>query len=263
VRSGTLAGALHYNQLVQKTFFGPQIINPRLQRTPTTGNYVIAAYVHGGAAGGGGAGGAAKDEKVIMIADLDFISNQFFEIRKRGIQGLDFDNVTFFMNCIDMLVGDDSFIALRNRRVKHRTLQTVEARTREYVERRTEEETQAGFEAQRALMAAQESLDEKVRQVKQRTDLDEQTKEIMARNLQEVETRRLEALKATIDGEKDAKIQRSKETVETQIRSIQGGIKLLAGLLPPIPILIVGVIIFVRRRKREKEGAAAARRLRG
>jgi len=263
VRSGTLAGALHYNQLVQKTFFGPQIINPRLQRTPTTGNYVIAAYVHGGAAGGGGAGGAAKDEKVIMIADLDFISNQFFEIRKRGIQGLDFDNVTFFMNCIDMLVGDDSFIALRNRRVKHRTLQTVEARTREYVERRTEEETQAGFEAQRALMAAQESLDEKVRQVKQRADLDEQTKEIMARNLQEVETRRLEALKATIDGEKDAKIQRSKETVETQIRSIQGGIKLLAGLLPPIPILIVGVIIFVRRRKREKEGAAAARRLRG
>jgi ABC-2 type transport system permease protein len=263
VRSGTLSGALHYNQLVQKTFFGPQIATPKVSRNPTTGNYAIAAYVHGVSAGRGRAADGAKDLKVIMIADLDFISNQFFEIRKRGIQGFDFDNVTFFLNCIDMLVGDDSFIALRNRRVKHRTLQTVEAKTREYIERRAKEEQDAGREAQRALMAAQERLDEKVRQVKMRTDLDEQTKEIMARNLQEVESRRLEAMKATITGEKDAKIQRSKESMEAQIRSIQGGIKLLAGLAPPVPILIVGIVVFLRRKKREKEGAAAARRLRG
>jgi ABC-2 type transport system permease protein len=263
VRTGTMSGALHYDQLVQKSFFGPQIVTPRDRRQQTTVDYPIAAYVRGKPIAATNPGGSNKNVEVIAIMDLDFISNQFFEIRKRGVEGLNFDNVTFFLNCIDMLVGDDSFITLRSRRVKHRTLETVEAKTREYVERRSAEERDAGMEAQRALMQAQESLDEKVREVRKRTDLDEQTKEIMARNLQEVESRRLEAMKASIAGEKDAKVQRSKENMEGQIRTIQSGIKLLAGLAPPVPILVVGVVVFLRRRKREKEGAAAARRLRG
>jgi ABC-2 type transport system permease protein len=265
INTGTMCGALPYEEYVQRSFFGTQIVNPRSLRRPTTHAFTLAAHIRGSGGSSGDAGSDAAKGKlnVIVVADLDLVSNQFFEIRRRGIEGFNFDNVTFILNCIDMLAGDDSFIALRSRRVKHRTLETLEARTREFVEKRATDEQEAQLDAQRALAKAQGRLDQKVREVRLRTDLDDQTKEIMARNLQEVESRRFEAEKASIDAEMSAKIQRSKENTETQIRGIQGGIKLLAGLAPPVPIFIVGIVVFLRRKKREREGAAAARRLRG
>ncbi|MCB0314387.1 MAG: hypothetical protein KDH84_14190, partial [Calditrichaeota bacterium] len=161
-----------------------------------------------------------------------------------------------------MLVGDESFIALRNRRVKHRTLETVEAQLQEYVQQRAQDEQQAESEAQLALNEAQQRLEERVREVQMRSDLDAQTKQIMAENIREVEQRRFNVLQTNIDAEKEAKIAASKERMEARIRGIQNGIKTLAVLLPPIPVIIIGIMIFIRRRRREAEGTLAVRRLR-
>jgi ABC-2 type transport system permease protein len=220
--------------------------------------------VSGGDRAADPAKGQSTDKKnidVIVVADLDLISDQFFQIRQIGAGNLIFDNVTFFLNAIDTLVGDDSFVALRSRRPKHRTLERVGAQTRRFIDQRTADEDQARTDAEEALKAAQARLDARVKEIQGRDDLDTQAKEIMARNVSEVENRRLQVLQANIEAERDAKISASEENMEAQIRRIQNTIKTFAILLPPVPVFLLGVAIFVRRAKREREGAIAARRL--
>jgi ABC-2 type transport system permease protein len=272
LKSGQVSGAFVYFQMVQRSFLGVQL-NRNLPHRPDGRDYILAAQVRSDGAADSGEtdegdesteenSGDSGSVNVIVVADVDFISEQFFEIRRMGVGNLNFDNVTFFLNAIDVLVGDESFIALRNRRSRHRTLERVEASTRDFIERRTREEEEAEAEAEQALQNAQQRLNEKVQEVRDRPDLDARTKQIMAQNLQEVENRRFEVLKTNIERDKEAKIARSKENMEAQIRQIQSGIRTFAVLLPPIPVFALGVWIFVRRQKREREGARAARRLR-
>ena len=205
---------------------------------------------------------ATGDIDIIVVADLDFISEQFFQIREQAPGGLNFDNITFFLNAMDTLLGEDAFIDLRSRRARHRTLERVEAQTAEYIEQRTADEQQAEADAETALTEAQQRLNDRVAELQGRADIDAQTRQIMVRNLEEVENRRLEVLSANIETEKDTRIQASRENMEAQIRRIQTSIKTFAILLPPVPVVMLGIAIFIRRKRREREGAAAADRLR-
>ena len=286
LRSGSVSGTNGYFSLVRGSPYGPQV-NPSPPRRQDDDDYILAARVRfvgpetpvtSQSAGGDPEPDVDEETEesvevddlsvdpagevdIIVVADLDFVSEQFFAIRQQAPGGLNFDNITFFLNAMDTLLEEDSFIDLRSRRARHRTLERVEAQTAEYIQQRTAEERQAEEDAEQALTDAQQRLNDRVEELQARTDIDAQTKQIMVQNLEEVENRRLSVLSTNINTEKDTRIQASRENMESQVRQIQTSIKTFAILLPPIPVIVLGVVIFARRQRREREGAVAARRL--
>ncbi len=244
------SGLSRIDQLVERSPFGVSI-NQDAPHNPDNGNHVLAARIQGK--------GSTGPLNAIVIADADLMSEQFFELRRHGVENLNFDNVAFLLNCVDQLAGDPSFIALRKRRPRQRTLEAVEARTRTYEAQRLHESEQAEVLAAQRLKEAQARLDRAVSEVERRPDLDDQTKEVMIANLKTAETRRLEVARANINDEKQRQIEDSRAEMENSIRGIQNTIKLLAVVLPPIPAFIVFLIVSIRRVRRERIGVPVDR----
>jgi ABC-2 type transport system permease protein len=247
LETGAESGVVRWESMVRRSMFGVTM-NQNLKYNPEKDRQVLAARIQGR--------GREGPVNAIVIADADLMGEQFFELRRRGIEDLNFDNVTFLLNAVDTLAGDPSFITLRKRRPRHRVLEAVEARTRVYEARRREETRQAEAIADQRLAEAQARLDRAVAEVRMRADLDDQTKQIMISNLESVENRRLTVARASIEDEKQRQIENSRAEMENSIRGIQNTIKLLAVALPPIPAFLLFLLVSARKLRRERIGAA-------
>jgi len=268
LRTSNGGGTERWDELVRPGLFGNSL-NRNRPHIPTGEAYTLAARVQGPAAPEPPAPGdeAAQADKssshpaelhAVVIADLDLISDRFFEIRASrpaDYEFLDFDNVTFVLNCVDVLTGDDSFVALRKRRPRHRTLSALEAQTKTYIAQSEKEEKGAEEDAKKQRERAQKHLDDEVKKVRDSKDYDERTKAIMLGNLEEVENRRLEVNKANIEDAKRSKIKQSKANKERAIQSIQNRIRVMAVVVPPLPALILGCLVYGIRLGRENRGA--------
>ncbi len=240
------SGTVRFDDLVQRSMFGGMAMNPEPRRTKSEDPEALALRVKG-------------KVNAVVVADVDLMGEQFFELRRRGVENLNFDNVTFLLNAVDQLAGDTSFIALRKRRPRHRTLEAVEARTRAYEQQRLQEMRQAEAVADAKLKEAQARLDKAVKEIEQRADLDEQAKQVLISNVQAVEQRRFTVARTTIEDEKQRQIDISRADMENSIRGIQNTIKLMAVALPPIPALVLFLFVSVRRLARERIGVSADR----
>jgi ABC-2 type transport system permease protein len=242
--TGTSSGTLRWNQIVQRTMFGTSMVQGQ-PHNPSGKTAVVAARVG----------------NAIVFADADMIGEQFFDIRKSGVEYLNLDNVTLALNAIDDLAGEKNFISLRKRRPRHRTLEAVEARTRQYEQQRDVEMQQAATIAAQRLKEAQARLDQAVAGIEGRQDLDDQAKQIMISSVQSAENRRLQVARTNIEDERQRQLENARAAMESSIRGIQNTIKLLAVALPPIPAFILFIVMSIRKLAREQARIAPERRV--
>ncbi len=258
--SGEANGIVRKSELFQMDFFGtgPQL-NPSARHERRNADLLLAARVQGKPAEG-----QTKGVNVIYVADLDMVSNQFFQIRRQYTdQNLSFDNVTFVLNCIDTLAGDESLIELRKRRPILRKLTAVEDAQRAFEDKWTQEKDKAEADAADALKDAQGRLDQTVAKIKDDAALDEQAKEVKIVEVQQVEQRKLENEKAKIEEQKKRKLEEAshdRDAARHVIHSVyRWGALGLSVLLP----MLLGVVTFLRRNSRAAAIVPAARRVGG
>lgn len=267
LRTNASGGTLSFNDVAQQSMMGPSGINPQRPHFRSSNAYTLAARIQGRPAAEAPPVAEKGKEKekteppkaaevhAIAIADLDVISEQFFMLRRQRAENLDLDNVTFVLNCVDVLAGDDAFVALRKRRPKHRTLTYLESQNKAFFEKRQDETKAAEDEAKGQLDTLQKRLDKEVEAVRVNKEMDERTKEIRVLQLQEIANRRLDVDKANIEDVKRKKLLEIKAVTEQAIRATQNGVRAGAMILPPLPPLFVGLFVLGLRLRRENQGA--------
>jgi len=251
-------GITRKSSIFQQSLFGMQLNpNPRRERRNT--DLAIAARSQGKPAEG-----KAKGVDVIYIADLDLVSNQFFQLRRQmSDPNLRFDNVTFVLNCIDTLAGDESLIELRKRRPILRKLDAVELAQREFEDRWNKEKEEAEGAAEAALTEAQGRLDEAVRRISDDAGLDEQAKEVKIVEVRQVEQRKLENEKARIDEQKQRRLEEATHDRNAARRSVHATYQSVALLLSVSPGLLLGLLVLARRASRAAAIVPQSRRIGG
>ncbi|EDL60102.1 Gldg family protein [Gimesia maris] len=254
LKTGPNSGLLEWGQITSP-FFNSVRITQEPPRVIDKYGHVLAAHITSTDKS------PVKDINVIFVADADLISDELFNIRERQAFGLKIDNVTFLLNCVDQLAGDDSYIKLRKRRSKLRTLTLVERETSVFVKERNAEREKATENAEEKLKEARDRLKAERDKIIKDTTIDGNTKQQMLRMAEENESRRLEVDEANIEREKQRQIEKIKAQTERQIRTIEDRIRWYAILFPPFPAILLGICFLFFRMKNENQNISPDRRL--
>jgi ABC-2 type transport system permease protein len=300
VTNGAISGAYPFNKFMENR---GDLNKLKQDRGPVSGEKIIAARIQGknkqnepqkmaddksaddksaeAAKSEDKSKDAAADKKqrdgmhVVYVSDIDCLSDEFVSIRQRRDERLPFrfDNVTFVLNVLDSLAGDERFIPIRSRKLHYSTLQLVEQETQRIREDEKARNEQFNTEFEEALKKAKELSEKQYKEFEERqkaiqekqdrgeaitledytgitTQLEEQRKK--AQEELEKESRRLQAKR-----EKD--VEKTRRDFQQSIQRIQNEFKAWAVVLPVLPPLLVGLVVFARRRLREREGVSRDR----
>jgi len=215
---------------------------------------------------------------VIYVADVDLMSDFFVAKRDFPIEnGIEYrySNMSLVSNIIDSLAGEQTYLGVRNRKVDHVTLEEIEKTYEVSMNRVFDLDQELQKEYAIAISAAQASMDKKLGDLKDRIQKIQNSKNAG----QSYDANKLTALmglfestfrderakfqnkQLSLENERNEAKRRIDLEAELEIQKIQRKFKLAAVIIPPIPPLLVGLIVFTRRRLREREGISKDRRL--
>jgi ABC-2 type transport system permease protein len=253
LKSGPQSLTYDWEDYMASSFLGSHPVDPP-ERGPGTerSSQVIAARITGPApAAKEGTGG---DLNVVFIAEMDMISDTFFAVRDREILNLKLDNITFVLNAVDDLAGDEALIGLRSKQVTHRTLNAIEARTEAFKILQSQESAKAEKKAKDDLDAANASLQKEIDKINADESLDPITKRVREQQALENKRTEVEVQKVNSENEKRRKIREVKDSTEREIRAVEGFYQRWAIILSPVPALVLGIIFFMLRLQGERQG---------
>lgn len=204
-----------------------------------------------------------RDMDVVVVSDIDVLTSLFFRLRSQradsGDQIPNFDNVAFVLNTLDVLAGDDRFVDVRKRRPTYRTLEKLDTidqlATDQMIQDRNRSEKLFDDEISKEEQRLNDELD-KLRKDTKLKQIDKESRiEIFEKDIQ----RRLAAKRQQITLRREKEQKELMRDRNEKIRAEQTFYKACAVLLPPIPPLLIGLIVFFNRRLREQEGVEKSR----
>jgi len=275
VTTGTRSGTIEVEQVLGNRGDMRQL---RIFEKPGSQAMVLAAAVDrdlpGAQSADEGSEGSSEEAttvRAIVVADIDLMGPQIFGLRNRPdeVFGLNFDNVTFVLNVLDTLSGDDRFLEIRKRKPKHRTLERIEdtvADAREMADNQRQKYIAEFDKAEQSANAEMQKevgeFEKKIEDMESSGNTDRQAAMQAVQQLasrQRLAQRRLDTKLEQLRRKRDAEIEQVERSLEATIRREQDWQKWLAVMLPPIPPLVVAFFVFFRRRSQEREGVAKSR----
>jgi ABC-2 type transport system permease protein len=283
VRTGHRTGVKRVSELMEMGPMGPTGFKENAAGTPTGIAYVLASEIRGSAAAkdakpaeGDAAGkDEKKDEKkaasdgkgvhVVLVGDIDLMSDAFFRLREAGADNpemdinFNFDNVTFILNILDEMAGDRRYIEIRKHRPKYRTLERIDQETEDARNKASKAREQDDEELKKGIEKVRADFEKRINEIRETKNVDRNE---LAQRVQMAMISGQQELDRTIEDlqrKHDVKIEKVDRDREKNVESVQWFYKFAALLLPPILPLFVALGVFVYRRGREREGVARSR----
>ena len=257
LRTSKESGLLEWDDYTTQSF-SPMTMSPSREinmnpkRRIDEGGHVIAAQI-------------INDSKetplnVIVCSDIDMITDWFFMERNRGMLDVKFDNVTFVLNAVDRLAGDETYIPLRSRRESLRTLEYVERRTSALRTSLSREETNAQELMEKELDKAEEALRDEIRKIEQDQTLDDRGREVQVRQKEEQLNRQLEVQREQLERQLNARVRKSALEMKREVRRVQNTVRILASILPAVLPVCFGMLFLGLRNYAEQQSISPVRR---
>ncbi|MCH2203110.1 MAG: Gldg family protein [Fuerstiella sp.] len=253
------SGLLGWNQFTDSNFnpfAGGQTVVPKppnmLNRVIDGYAHVLAAHITSEQDG--------DSRNAIFVADVDMISDFFFQSRVTGDLDISLDNVTFVLNAVDVLAGDETYVPLRSRRPKHRTLARLESQKNDFLAEANKREAAADEKADDELTERQDQLRKRVEEIRANENLDPIAKQQMIDAAEQAESQRLSLAEAQIEQDKNREIKKIRAETNRKTRSVEIQTQIAAIFLSPLPAILLGLLVMGKRLSDEKRIVVDSRR---